>query len=274
MMPPMTDGDGSFGPAAVAAALRGRFGRPLRYFDEIGSTNVEASSWARQGAPEGAVVVADHQLAGRGRRGRTWLSAPGTALQFSLVLRPGVPAALGGLITTALGLACCEAVSRLAHIPARLRWPNDVVCRGRKLSGCLVETELSGDRIAIAVAGLGVNVSWDPLPADLGPVATSIAVEARALGGAVPHRADLLAEVLVRFEELYAFLRAGDRGPVVARAEAVSDLLGEDVRVSLPGGDTLTGTALGLTPTGALRLGTGRGETTVHAGDVERVRPS
>src|SRR5918996_1634800 len=90
---------------AIASALKGRFGRPLRAFDSVDSTNTIALEWAGEGAPEGALVVADHQTAGRGRWGRAWMSEPGAALQFSLVLRPRLGLDRLGVLGLALGLA-------------------------------------------------------------------------------------------------------------------------------------------------------------------------
>ncbi|MDQ3940065.1 MAG: biotin--[acetyl-CoA-carboxylase] ligase, partial [Actinomycetota bacterium] len=125
-------------------ALRGRFGRPLRYHESIDSTNRDALEWAAAGAPEGAVVTTDHQTAGRGRWGRSWSSTPGRLLQLSVILRPGLPVTDAGVVTTAVGLACAESVDELTGVPAQIKWPNDVTVGGRKLAGILVESVVTG----------------------------------------------------------------------------------------------------------------------------------
>jgi BirA family biotin operon repressor/biotin-[acetyl-CoA-carboxylase] ligase len=257
-------------PDAITARLRGAFGHPLRCFASISSTNPEAMDWAVSGAPEGAVVVADHQTAGRGRGSRSWASAPGAALQFSLVLRPDAAPERLGLMTTALGLACIEAVAAVSGVQARLKWPNDVVVGERKLSGCLVETKLAQGRVMVAVAGMGINVGPDGLPPEVSDVATSVGAEA----GEVPPRAELLGEVLARFESIYPLVGGPGAGALVRRAEAASDLIGGEVEILLPDGGVQRGTARGLDALGALLVETPAGRRAFHTGDVTRIRRS
>ncbi|MFP5351825.1 MAG: biotin--[acetyl-CoA-carboxylase] ligase, partial [Actinomycetota bacterium] len=107
---------GDLSQATVEESLGGAFGSPLRFCEEIGSTNTEALAWAKQGAPEGALVVTNHQTQGRGRWGRSWSSAPGKLLQFSLVLRPAMEPGHLGLVTTALGVACAQAIEALCGL--------------------------------------------------------------------------------------------------------------------------------------------------------------
>ena len=257
---------------AIAAALRGRFGRPLRYFEEIGSTNTEALSWAEADAPEGALVVANHQTAGRGRWGRTWLSAPGSLLQFSLILRPDLPAQNLGLVTTALGVACADVIEVLAGVPTGIKWPNDVVVRGRKLAGILVESNLRGDRLATAVAGVGINVGWtrEEVPEEIAARATSIAIESDARP---PARADLLGAILASFEAVYELALDPDRsGRVIDRATDRSEVLGRNVTVSLPDGSTLEGHALRLLDDGALELDVDGDLRPLHVAEITQLR--
>ncbi|HEV3473201.1 MAG TPA: biotin--[acetyl-CoA-carboxylase] ligase, partial [Actinomycetota bacterium] len=154
---------------AVAAARRGRFGHVIRYFDDTASTNTEALEWAMNEAPEGALVVADHQTGGRGRWGRSWFSIPGKLLQFSLILRPQIQLDRHGLLTGGLGVACAEAIETTTGLPARVKWPNDVVVESRKIVGMLVETQTMGAAISAAICGIGVNVSLqrDDLPDEI-----------------------------------------------------------------------------------------------------------
>ncbi|HEX2049863.1 MAG TPA: biotin--[acetyl-CoA-carboxylase] ligase [Actinomycetota bacterium] len=261
--------------AEIETALRGSLGRPLRLFDVVGSTNDVALDWARAGAPHGALVVADHQSAGRGRRGRAWLSEPGRALQASLVLRPPVPPPDAALLTTLLGVACAGALAGAAELDAAIEWPNDVTVGGRKVAGILVESRTGGDGL-VAVAGVGINVDWPSgaLPREIASRATSVAAErARAGLGPPPTRPVLLAALLHEIERLLPSLAAADgRAALVARASERSTLLGRRVRVRLASGAALDGVARRLLPSGALEIATDDGPVAVDAGEVERAR--
>lgn len=256
---------------AIEQALTGTFGRPLRFFEEIGSTNTEASAWAKRGAPEGALVVTNHQTRGRGRWGRSWSSSPGKLLQFSLVLRPHVPLDRLGLVTTALGVACAEAIEDLCGLGPTIKWPNDVRLGGRKVAGILVETELSGTSVDVVIAGMGVNVSWaaEDIPAELRDTTTSLAAEMGTNNE--PPRSALLAEVLKAFELRYCALP--DEADGLVRAATVrSDVLGREVTVALATKDTVTGTALRLSHTGELELQTADGIRVLSVGEIARLR--
>jgi BirA family transcriptional regulator, biotin operon repressor / biotin---[acetyl-CoA-carboxylase] ligase len=261
---------------AIDRALTGRFGKPVRYFETVGSTNTVALDWADDGAPEGAIVVADHQTSGRGRRGRTWVSEPGRALLFSLLLRPPLPPERLGLVTVVLGVACAEAVALSAEVPARLKWPNDVTVDGRKLAGILVETRLRGRRVEAAVAGLGMNVSWaaDELPSEIASGATSIAAERARLGvTGCPARAELLAAVLQRTEHWYELVaNPTATAGLIARAGELSDVLGRRVTVRVAGGRRVEGTAERLLSSGALQVASESGPVALDAGEIEKVR--
>jgi BirA family transcriptional regulator, biotin operon repressor / biotin---[acetyl-CoA-carboxylase] ligase len=255
----------------IENAVRGRFGRPLRYFDAIGSTNSEALEWADQGAPEGALVVANHQTAGRGRWGRSWLSSPGSLLQFSLVLRPRLQVGSLGLLTTALGVACADVIEALAAIPTTIKWPNDVNVRGRKLAGLLIESKVEEAELDVAIAGVGINVSWlrSDVPAEIAERATSIAIESvRA-----PSRTDLLAAILASFESLYDMARDPDRaGRVIDRATDRSEILGRDVMIRFPDDTTLEGRAVRLLADGALEFEAGGITRPIHVAEIAQLR--
>ena len=181
----------------------------VRWFAEVDSTNRLAAELVRAGAGDGLVVGADHQTAGRGRRGRTWESRPGSSLLVSVVLRP-VPE----LVTLAVGVAAAEACEAVAGVPVRLKWPNDVMGAGGKLGGILCE--LVGDAV---VVGLGLNLSWAP-------------AGAACLGANVDREALLAAYLQV----------LADPGDVLAAYRARCSTLGRRVRVELPGA-TVEGTA-------------------------------
>ena len=261
---------------AIEQALGGRWGHPLEVFSVIESTNTEARRWAEQGAPEGALVIADHQTAGRGRQGRKWYSEPGIALQFSLILRPSFPPERVGLVTTALGVACAQAIRATTGLAARIKWPNDVLVRASKVAGILVEARTTAHETT-AIAGVGINVRRPRgrLPQDAGRPASDLASELEAAGGRrrPPERATLLASVVAHIEDLYRSL-AHDSGVdrIIEVASQLSAVLGREVRVRTADGSVVEGRATLLLPTGALVVssnGTGRA---IDAGEVEQLR--
>lgn len=259
----------------IESSVRGRFGRPFRFFESTDSTNERALEWLAEGAPEGALVAADQQTSGRGRRDRRWLADPGEGLLFSLVLRPTSRPALE-LLTTSLGVAVAEVVETLFALDARIKWPNDVTVGSKKIAGILVETRSGGDAAGGCVAGIGINVRTDVnrLPAEVASRATSILA---ALGPRAAHtsmeRHLLLGAFLARFEEVYDALDdEGGRTDVVSRAALRSEVLGRSVLVRLADGGRVEGPATGLGASGELHVQTGSGEVSLRAGEVERLR--
>jgi len=179
-------------PEVVGPLLRGRFGRPYRFVESCRSTQLLLA----EDAPEGATVAADHQTAGRGRLGRTWLAPPGSAILCSVMLRPGLPTAIWPELSLVAGNAVAAAVQRATGLDARVGHPNDVLVGGRKLAGILAEA--SSGRV---VLGFGVNVGQNvgELPSDTPKPPTSLRVEL----GREAARAPLLAEILLELEQGY-----------------------------------------------------------------------
>jgi BirA family biotin operon repressor/biotin-[acetyl-CoA-carboxylase] ligase len=171
----------------------GRLAGPLVAFASVESTQGVARRLAVAGAPEGTTVLADHQVAGRGQRGRVWVAPPGTGLLFSVVLRPPAPPSRWPELTLAAARAVAESAQREAGVAARVKWPNDVLVGERKLAGVLAEGVVGP--ASFVVLGIGINVAQRPdeWPADL------------------RGRAALLATVLARLRDHYeAFLRRPD----------------------------------------------------------------
>jgi BirA family transcriptional regulator, biotin operon repressor / biotin---[acetyl-CoA-carboxylase] ligase len=242
---------------------------PVRYLKETGSTNSDALDWAAEGAPEGALVVAEYQTAGRGRWGRSWESARGRALLFSLVLRPGPEAV--GLLTTLAGVACASGIRGVTGLDAGLKWPNDVILRGRKVAGILVETRVAGSAVTAAVVGVGVNVSSraDDFSPEVAETATSVEVELAAAGRSeAPERVALLAAILRQLDQRY---RSWAPHRLLEEATGLSVILGRRVLVRGPRGDVTEGVARRLTSTGALELEAGGTFVVVESGEVERL---
>ncbi len=227
----------------------------VTWLAEEGSTNDEVAARARAGAPEGVVVVADGQTAGRGRRGRTWDAPAGSSLLVAVLLRPAAP----HLAVIACGLAAVDAChATIAAAGVTLKWPNDLVVDGdRKLAGILAES-VGPDGVGVVV-GLGLNVDWGATP--LPPGATSLAAEA---GGGALDRTDLLVAYLVALEGRCRQSPAA----LMAAYRAACSTIGRQVRVELPGGESFEGRADGVDDHGRLVVD-GR---SVAAGDVVHVR--
>jgi BirA family biotin operon repressor/biotin-[acetyl-CoA-carboxylase] ligase len=290
------------GPAQGAeraqAALAGTRFADVRWSSATGSTNADALALARDGAPEGVVVVADHQSAGRGRRDRHWVAPPGGSLLVSVLLRP--PARAAGAVSMAAAVAMAAAVEQVAGVTAGVKWPNDLVVATaggeRKLAGILAEADwpagstISGgyrppaehDR-AVVVVGVGVNVSWpvwvdDPGDGDaaIDPALAEVAGLATALNwlGAEFDRVDLLVAFLRGLDDLYAALLRDGADDLLAAWRARSATLGRRVRVDL-GADDVEGTAVDVTSEGHLVVETVEGDRrTLAVGDVVHLRPA
>jgi BirA family transcriptional regulator, biotin operon repressor / biotin---[acetyl-CoA-carboxylase] ligase len=241
---------------------------------ETGSTNADLVVRARAGAGHGAVLVADHQTAGRGRLGRTWQAPPGSALLCSILLRPEPSAVVHGAVW-AVALAAQSAVAALTGVTPELKWPNDLMVGERKLAGVLAEGVIDPEdplTLSGVVVGIGLNVRWAERPAphlDDGVAARAITVE--ELGGHSVDRRALLGRLLA---DLAPLLDRWARHPeeLHARYRAHLDTLGRRVRVEL-GDRELSGVAVDVTPDGlAIRLADGT-EEVVLAGDVVHLRP-
>jgi BirA family biotin operon repressor/biotin-[acetyl-CoA-carboxylase] ligase len=243
-----------------------------------GSTNADLLAQASAGAPEGVVLAAEEQAAGRGRMGRAWVSPPRAALAFSLLVRPQtVPPARRGWLPLLAGVAVAAAVRSQACPQAQLKWPNDVLAGPAKLGGILAEAV--GDAVVI---GIGLNVSTEP--AELPPPGPGAlpATSLRVFGSAgpdreTPDRETLLTEILACFERWYQAWRqaGGDPERCGLRAEytQLCGTIGRRVRVELPGGQLLSGSAVGVDPDGRLLVRVPSGpEVAVAAGDVVHVR--
>ena len=235
-------------PERARQALAGtRF--EVEWVAETGSTNEDLLAAAREGAPEGRVLVADHQSAGRGRMGRSWSAPPGASLLLSILFRPRLPLHQAHGVTAAVGLAAAYACDAVAGFRPGLKWPNDLVVGARKLAGILAESQVTGDRLDALVVGVGLNVNWpDDLPAEL----ADIAVAANHVAGHEVDRENLLFALLRDLDRRYEDLHApGGVGRLRAAERAASATLGQRVRVELPG-ETFEGTATDITDAGHL----------------------
>jgi BirA family transcriptional regulator, biotin operon repressor / biotin---[acetyl-CoA-carboxylase] ligase len=249
--------------------------RSLEVVEEIGSTNAEligrAGDPEQGGAPEGTVLVAEHQVTGRGRLDRVWTSPPRAGLTVSFLLRPDVPAARRGWLPLLTGVALAEAVGAVTGVRASLKWPNDLLALdGRKLAGILAESHSSPTHATAVVVGVGLNVSTTA--AELPDTGTSLS----RVTGATVDRAPVLLSFLRAVERRYRQWTAALGDPVssgLARDYlAWSSTVGADVVVDLPDGSTLEGTATAVDWDGRLVLATPEGQVELASGDVRHVR--
>jgi BirA family biotin operon repressor/biotin-[acetyl-CoA-carboxylase] ligase len=239
----------------------------VEWFAEIDSTNRHALARAAEGAPHGLAVIAEAQTAGRGRLGRSFFSPARTNLYVSFVLRPGGSAATLGTLPLAAGVALAETVAAELGDAARveLKWPNDVLVDGKKISGILLERGSAGADAAV-ILGIGVNLNVDPatFPDDFRARASSLS----ALAGREIDRARFAAALFERLEAALDAHAAGGFAALRARFDALFRMTGRRVRVADAAERMREGLVLGVGADGSLRLGTYEGEERLLAGDV------
>ena len=243
-------------------------GHRIVRLDTVSSTMEVAAQLGDAGEPEGTVVLAAAQTAGRGRAGRVWETPPGSALLASLLLRPAVPVARLPVLSLLIGVAAAEAIERVAGLPCRLKWPNDLWLGsedpGHKTGGVLLTSRLAADGVNQVVAGIGINVTAQP--ADLPPGATSLTAE---LGRSVDIES-LVTCLIERLEDTYRHFLAvkGNHSLDAWRRRAA--LLGQQVSI-VDGNRHHTGRFLGVDNDGRLLLAIGTNELRrFHAGDLVR----
>jgi BirA family transcriptional regulator, biotin operon repressor / biotin---[acetyl-CoA-carboxylase] ligase len=248
--------------AEVERSLKTRFvGQRIVYLTSTGSTMDDARREAEAGAPEGTIVVAEEQSTGRGRFDRAWVSPAGKNLYLTVITRPPMDRLRSLSIVTPLAVAL--AVEDVTGLSPRLKWPNDVLVEGRKLSGILIESEIAGESVKYALIGPGINVNFD---VEQSPDIASIATSLKRELGRETSREELLAAFLNRFEELYEEAAKGDR--VLEQWRSRLDTLGREVKVSF-GEQIYEGRAEGVDHNGNLVLVKADGDRLViEAGEV------
>lgn len=190
-------------PHEIRAALKSRtIGRRIYYLPEVDSTNRIAVDLAKQGEPDGALIVTDYQTAGRGRHGRRWESSPRSNLLFSVILRPDMPSNAVLPVTLVFAETIAASVGRWIDTPVWVKWPNDVLSPGGKICGILAETSTRSARVVTVVVGVGINVN---MPAGEFPDSLDYpAASFRTLTGRRHDRRDVLVDVLSRLDDAYA----------------------------------------------------------------------
>ncbi|MFH1083749.1 MAG: biotin--[acetyl-CoA-carboxylase] ligase [Pseudomonadota bacterium] len=206
------------------------FGRgDIIHFTETDSTNARAKELAINGAPEGTLIVSEKQTAGRGRKGRTWFSPSGAGIYTSLILRPEMPPSEAPRITFVTAVSAAETLLHLTPLEARIKWPNDILVRGKKIAGILTEISTEMDAIDYVVVGLGMNVNIPHFPDEITDTATSILIET----GEPFSRVNIVREYLRRQEEYCRMLRVSGFKPILTRWKELANIVGRQIKVEM-----------------------------------------
>ena len=238
-------------------------GRSLHLFDEIASTNDAALTLASAKAADGTVVLAERQTAGKGRLGRRWDSPPHLNIYCSVILNTFPFSRNPSWMPMVTGLALSEAIQESCAVRLALKWPNDLLCRGKKVGGVLCESSSQGQENLTCVVGFGINVNGqgEDFPDDLRSIATSLHQETQQFFD----RNTLVADVFNRLENWYDAVESGQFERIRKSYTEACATLGRDVRVSCMDGTTIQGTALDVGQDGALLVSTGRRGGTFEA---------
>lgn len=240
-------------------------GQSIYFYEETDTTNNRARELALEGAPEGTLVIAEKQTAGRGRRGKVWESPLGTGIWMSLVLRPQIMPAEASVLTLLCGLATAEAIEAETGLSAGIKWPNDILINGKKAVGILTEMDCEMSQVHFVIPGIGINVNTTAFPPEIADIATSLYLEC----GKTVSRRRLVHKVLERLEEHYeTFLRTGSFAAMLEDYRKHCITLGKEVHVL--GREPFFAEALDITPEGELlvrRADNGK-EEVVFSGEV------
>lgn len=243
-----------------------QFGRKIYLFNQVTSTNEVAFRLALKGEREGAVVLAETQTKGKGRMGRCWESPSGANIYCSLILRPQIPPSKMPLITLMTAVACAEAIGGCTGLMPVIKWPNDLLIRGKKLGGILTEADMEMDAINFVVVGIGINVNMPvcTFPPSIRDTATSLQEELGREIAIIP----LIQGVIQQLEQWYTRLGQGRGEEVRKRWQELAQIKGKMVNVSFMQ-DTIRGMALEIDEDGALLVETDNGTVKrIVAGDV------
>lgn len=243
-------------PQLLVEALKTKtLGRKIIYFERLNSTNETAWDLASKGEEEGAVIIAKIQEKGKGRLGRSWFSPEG-GLWLSFILKPSLKISEVNKITLMAGVSIAESIREKYDLDARLKWVNDVLIHGKKISGILAESSITGRKVNFVILGIGVNVNIVHFPTELRKIATSLAIE---LGKHVSIT-DFTLTLISRLEKNYlALKRRRGSAKIINKWKKYSDTIGRNVEVSCDS-EIYRGEAIDLDRNGFLILKKTSGE--------------
>ena len=232
--------------------LSARFiGADIYLFDAIDSTNDYALKLAKEGAKEGTVVLSESQSKGKGRLGRSWFSPSGANIYLSIILRPQMPTSQIPLLTFAAAIAVAKAIRNAANLDADIKWPNDILIRGKKVAGILSEMGAEKDKVNFAIVGIGINVNLDKkdIPLELIDKATSIKIESNSL----IDRTNLICRIIENLEEWYNLFERKGINDIIKEWKRLAITIGRDVKVQ-SGNSFVEGRAVDIDENGALLI--------------------
>ena len=262
----LTQGEEVFGRLELQSRMDTKWaGHPVSFYDSLASTNLQAKLDAENGDGEGALIVADMQTAGRGRRGRGWSSPAGTNVYFTLILKPDFAVEMASMVTLVMGIAVAEGIRETCGVEAQIKWPNDIVVNGKKVCGMLAEMSVERDYIHYIVIGVGINVGKQEFPPEIAPVATSLYREC----GCMVSRTELIVNVMKTFETAYDIFREkGNLSGLLDRYHALLVNRDREVRILDPR-EEYQGISRGINETGELLVELEDGTVReVYAGEV------
>ncbi len=258
-------------PDEIRQRLQTRIiGKELSFYDEAGSTNDLAMEGGARGAAEGLVVLSEGQSHGKGRMGRTWVSPKNVNIYISILLRPVISPQYAPVMTMLAAVSTARTITDVTGLRTQIKWPNDILIEGKKVSGILTEMNAEQERINYVVIGIGINVNMDSslLPDNIRMPATSL----KECAGRKVDRLNLLSALINTLEKDYEELRENGVMPVFRQWRSRCDILNRRISVCLTG-EEITGIAEDFTPEGGLvmRLD-GKEKRVIYAGDVKIVR--
>jgi BirA family biotin operon repressor/biotin-[acetyl-CoA-carboxylase] ligase len=244
-----------------------RYGQHIHYYETCPSTQPIAHEAEQNGALDGTVIVAEKQTAGRGRMARPWSSVAGKGIWMSIIIRPTLTPQQAPQMTLVAAVAVTRAVEELTGIEANIKWPNDVLIDGKKITGILTELQTDPDQVTAVILGIGVNVNQDleDFPEELQSIVTSL----KLVTGKTVDRAQLIAKIFSYLELYTEMYEKHGFGPIKILWEGYSNTIGKRIRAVMLN-ETITGTAIGISDEGVLQLklddGTVRG---IYSADIE-----
>ncbi|HJV16267.1 MAG TPA: biotin--[acetyl-CoA-carboxylase] ligase [Bacillales bacterium] len=242
-------------------------GKNIHYEDRVESTQKIAHQLANEDVPEGTVVIAEEQISGRGRMERSWHSPKYTGIWMSLILRPNIPLQKAPQLTLLTAVSVVQAIEDLTELHPEIKWPNDILINGKKITGILTELQAESDRIHSIIIGIGINVNQriTDFPLDLQNTATSIMIEK----GSEISRASLIKSIFTQFEKMYLLYLAEGFLPIKLLWESYATSIGKQLKARTLT-KTIEGKALGITDDGVLRIQDSEGKIhQVYSADIE-----
>lgn len=242
-------------------------GRNIHYEESVDSTQKIAHRLANEGAPEGTIVIAEEQISGRGRMDRKWHSPKYTGIWMSVILRPNIPPPRAPQLTLIAAVAVVQAIEEFTGLTPQIKWPNDILMNGKKVTGILTELQADSDRIMSIIIGMGINVNQqtEDYPDELQAIATSLSIEK----GESLQRSDLIKALLNKLEQLYILYLDKGFYPIKLLWEGYAVSIGRNITARTITG-SIYGKALGITEDGVLMIEDTKGKVHhVYSADIE-----